>query len=77
MYRISTSTKFESSYSHVYVCVTLDLVKKLECGIMDYEKYEDYKFEELFFDNLFKKEEKAVEDKHRDARKKLFSKRII
>ena len=44
---------------------------------MDYEKYEDYKFEELFFDNLFKKEEKAVEDKHRDARKKLFSKRII
>ena len=46
---------------------------------MDYEKYEDYKFEELFFDNLFKKEEKAVEEseKHMDARKKLFSKRII
>ena len=47
--------------------------------IMDYEKYEDYKFEELFFDNLFKKEEKAVEEseKHMSARKKLFSKRII
>lgn len=34
MYTISTSTKFESSYSHVYVCVTLDLVKNLECDIM-------------------------------------------
>ena len=34
MYTISTSTKFESSYSHVYVCVTLNSLKNLECDIM-------------------------------------------